>query len=472
MSTSMSPSPPLLSKTSRRRLLQMLGVGGGGFLLPSLRPRDARAAEAPQRFVLFYSYHGTLPQLWSPKAGTERDFELGELLAPLAPYKKDLVLLDGLDMKSWDVQKWSNPGNAHQQGQNHSLAAIDPVNADLAGGPTIDQVIAKGLSTRTALPSLEIGVNDRGGSFPSYHDISHPDRGQKLPSEADPRRVWKAVFDGYAPPSAGAPAPPAAPDARKRRGKSVLDYVRAEIAAVNPRLSGEDRKKLAAHQSTIADLERKLGLGEAGAAPAVAGAGCRSLPVADLGIPAAGSLGGKFWECLDAQIRIVQMAFACDRTRVVSVNVDELGDSVSGYVGGAFGTADLHDLAHKTSPRDGTLRNDPMAIEMMKKYHLAYATAFARLVKGLADMPDVDGKRLLDNTVVLWAGEVAEGNHDVHDLKWLLAGSAGGKIGTGRWLKCKNASHADLFVSLANVMGVGLTTFGNPATCTGKLAGI
>ncbi len=458
-------SPATLSAVGRRTLLQALGLGGG-MLLPSLRPRRAAAAAAPCRFVLLYTYHGTLPQLWTPKGGTETEFELGELLAPVTAYKKDLVLQDGLDMKSWDVRNWGNPGNAHQQGQNHSLAAIDPVNADLAGGPTIDQVIAKGIDAKTRLPSLELGINDQGGNFPSYHNIAHTARGQKLPSEADPRKVWNRVWKDFAPAAAPAAAPEL--DRARARDKSVLDHVAGEIAAVAPRLGAEDRRKLDAHASTLRDLERRLGDGGA----AQTAKGCAALPQTALGVPTTGSLGGKFWEIADAQIRTLQMAFACDATRVVSVNVDELANRVSGYEGGAFGTIDAHDLAHKTSPLNGSLRGNAAAIEMMKKYHLVYANVFARIVKALADMPDVDGKRLLDNSVVLWAGEIAEGGHNVHNLKWVLAGGAGGAIRTGRWLKCKNAPHSNLFVSLANAVGVKIATFGNPATCTGPLAGL
>jgi hypothetical protein len=102
---------------------------------------------------------------------------------------------------------------------------------------------------------------------------------------------------------------------------------------------------------------------------------------------------------------------------------------------------------------------------------------FTKLLDALANMPDVDGRRLLDNTVVLWAGELALGSHDLHNCHWLLAGSAGGAIRTGRWLKfgangAKRPPHSNLMVSLANAMGLPITTFGNPAACTGPLAGL
>lgn len=134
------------------------------------------------------------------------------------------------------------------------------------------------------------------------------------------------------------------------------------------------------------------------------------------------------------------------------------------------------DLIHKTSPDNGALRTNPDAVDVIRKYHRVYAGVFAKLLDALAGMPDSDGKRVLDDTVVLWAGEIALGSHDLHDCHWLLAGGAGGAIRTGRWLRfgangAKRPPH-NLMVSLANAMGVNITTFGNPAACTGPLAGL
>ena len=61
----------------------------------------------------------------------------------------------------------------------------------------------------------------------------------------------------------------------------------------------------------------------------------------------------------------------------------------------------------------------------------------------------------------------------------------GGAVKTGRYVRYPRAkdmnlwptystgpAHNDLFVSLANLMGVQTSTFGNPAVCKGPLAGL
>ena len=46
----------------------------------------------------------------------------------------------------------------------------------------------------------------------------------------------------------------------------------------------------------------------------------------------------------------------------------------------------------------------------------------------------------------------------------LLAGSAGGKINTGRHVKYNNAAQADLFIALLNILNVPARTFGTAGT--------
>lgn len=75
----------MITSFQRRSILRALGIAGGSFVLPSLMPRTAKAATVPKRFLWFWSTHGTLAPFWLPKAGTESDFALNDLLTPLEP---------------------------------------------------------------------------------------------------------------------------------------------------------------------------------------------------------------------------------------------------------------------------------------------------------------------------------------------------------------------------------------------------
>ena len=56
------------------------------------------------------------------------------------------------------------------------------------------------------------------------------------------------------------------------------------------------------------------------------------------------------------------------------------------------------------------------------------------------------------------------------DVPFVLTG--GGVFTPGRYLRTGGASHARLLVSICQAMGLSTTTFGNPQTGTGPLAGL
>jgi hypothetical protein len=59
--------------------------------------------------------------------------------------------------------------------------------------------------------------------------------------------------------------------------------------------------------------------------------------------------------------------------------------------------------------------------------------------------------------------------HAVDDMPFLLAGGGGGLEGN-RLLDFKGSSHNDLLVSIANLFGEPVTSFGDPQYCTGPLS--
>src|SRR5688500_19692255 len=89
------------SPLSRRALLR--GAGGVAISLPFLEamaPRKASAAgPAKKKLYTFLNENGVVPGAWFPTGG-EKDFKLGPLLEPLAPYRDSLIIPDGLDNKA------------------------------------------------------------------------------------------------------------------------------------------------------------------------------------------------------------------------------------------------------------------------------------------------------------------------------------------------------------------------------------
>jgi hypothetical protein len=82
------------------------------------------------------------------------------------------------------------------------------------------------------------------------------------------------------------------------------------------------------------------------------------------------------------------------------------------------------------------------------------------------------GRSLLDSSVALFLNNMAEGNHSFTAVPAFLAGSAGGYFKTGRALKTAGGFHQPLLVSVANAVGVPLTSFGDPEYNSGEMPGL
>ena len=99
---------------------------------------------------------------------------------------------------------------------------------------------------------------------------------------------------------------------------------------------------------------------------------------------------------------LIGAAFACDVTRVVSLSLGEMPTSDFGY---AYLTDDVHKgLAHEIYTHE--VKHQAMTDYLVKHTHQV-----ARLVDLLVSLPDTDGKSIMDNTLILWGSELADGWH-------------------------------------------------------------
>jgi len=444
----------------RRKLLAALGLGTSAALLRGA-PSPARAAapEIPRRLVFFYTQQGTLRNLWSP-TGTETDFSLGELhQASLDPFKKSLLFLDGLDMHSNEVDP-TPPGNAHYAGTTHALTGVNRQSATLPSAYSIDQYIAGEINKAaplTKVPSLELAVRDV--SFGEWA-VSFGQTGAPIPFETDPGKAYDRVFGDFVKPDDSAARALAAQD------DAVLAWAAGEFDATTPKLGTADRSRLGAHADALRDLQARLKLTPT--------ASC-SQPTREGQSTYTGKWNdaSAYPDIADMHLRLAAASLACDRTRVVTIALPELPASLVDYTPGALGASDLHDLVHKTA-ENGMLKDDPNAMLPIKRYHQLHAKQFATLLGLLQALPEADGGTLLDHTLVLWCGQLGSGSHDLTHLPWILAGGGGGFVKSGRYVKYdrpdnKGPSHNDLFVSLANYMGLATTSFGNSALSKGPL---
>lgn len=504
----------------RRHLLELIAMGGASALAGArFRSRLAHAAGAsiPKRLVFFYTAQGALKQFnhdgtikpqWIPTVVgapdalalktpfTTRDFALGDMHLPLAAWQRQILLLDGLDMISADVDT-SPSADAHTNGQTHALVGASRQSSRLAGGISIDQLIARGINSPapvTRLQSLEVAIDStQGGATGPLFAAA----GQPVPIVGNAAAIYARMFpDGAGARNTGSktgsktgsnpgtmPGGAAAQPAtavQLAQQRSVLDFAANDFSMLAGRLGKRDADRLDAHAAAIRDLERRLALS--------ARLGC---PTPDpISTASASSAGTAAAYAANAEVilRLVQAALACDLTRVVTLCVNQAPNELFGYRPGMSGTADFHDMVHKTNgiPAAGRtvprLGDDPHAMRTVKDYHAYNAGLFARCLDLLRSIPESDGSTLLDHAAVVWCGDIAGGDHSLDHVPYLIGGGLGGSITPGRYVRLPRRAnnkkwpsysdgipHNNLFVSLANAMGVEIQTFGNPKVCSGPL---
>ncbi len=439
---------------SRRSMLR--GTAGVALGLPFLEIMDSRAgggAPDPTRLVVFFTNNGTVHENWTP-TGTETDFTLGPILQPLAPFQDRLVVLSGIDQES----SYHGPGSGdpHMPGMAHLLTGTEMVSTGpgeydkLGGGISVDQYIAQQLAPPTKFSSLGFGVQARQYSSSAWNGLSYSGPAEVVDPEDDPLAAFERIFGDQL----GDQGELAILRAKRH---SVLDAVKADLDELHGMLGAADRQRLEQHTDSIREVEQIIDT------TTDVGGNC-VLPEAPSAIQGSLYAHDLAPQLMRAQIELLVMSLACDLTRVATLQWREAlgGDSTFVFLGH---DETHHDISHKGG-------GDPVGRQQMTEINTWFADQLAYML-GLMDAVDEQAGTLLDNTVVLWANELARGNaHDRRDMPFVLAGSAGGAFQTGRWLQYSGAYHNDLLVSLCRSMGVDTNTFGNPAYCTGPLSGL
>lgn len=448
-------------RLSRRTLLRGAGVSLALPWLEAMTPLGRKAyAAPPKRFVVFFSPNGTITDAWA-STGTETAFTLGRILKPVEAHQADLVVLDGVD----NVAATKGPGDDHMRGMGCMLTGTELLPgttmggggtpSGLAGGISVDQEIVAQTKPMTKFPSIELGVlAGSQGTVWGYSNYRGPDT--PLPPENNPKAVFTRIFNDVAIGGDDSAALKAQADR-----KSVLDAIMENYRLVAPKLGTADRQKVDAHFTSISELEKRLA---GGGVATAAGTGCVR--------PAVPTLDGKgndnFPAIGKAQMDLLVMALACDLTRVATLQwSNSVGGTRFSWLNPPLARGH-HDLSHDP---DSNLDSK----EQLIRINEWYAAQFAYLLAAMKQVKEENGT-LLDNTLVLWCNELQRGNAHSHpDMPFLLAGRAGGRLRTGRFLqypKAMNVPHNNLLVSILNAFDIPATTFGNKAYCTGPLANL
>jgi hypothetical protein len=452
-------------RLNRRTLLR--GAGSIAIALPWLEameePRQAHAQSTgdARRFITVYTPGGTVLDRYWP-TGTETDFTLTPILAPLAPMRDRLLVLQGIDMKS------ATP-TIHESGIVGWLTGSEQGEGGrYPNAPSIDQVIAQRISAGIK-PRTSVQLAVRWATGKSHGRLSPINAANfeaaaphaPIPPTLDPQAIFTDWF--------GTLDPDTANDATARilRKQSILDYVGRRYENLSQRLGTADRQKLEQHLTKIRELEHAL---ENGISTTSICEVPEHVDTSDYN-PTSGLNSSDDGSVRDAStdtaipavgrfmMDMLVMALACDLTSVASF---QWTDTEAKHTFPWLGLTQHHHYYQ----HDGGFR--PNECEQICTW---YSEQHLYLLQALADV-DMGDHSLLDESVVFFGSELSDPpSHRKDNMPFLLAGGGGGLRG-GRHLRFNGVSHNDLLVSILNLFGDERQTFGDPWHCTGPLGNL
>jgi hypothetical protein len=405
-------------------------------MVPAATPMRQTAAKARTRFGAIYYPHGATMDKWTP-AGDGSDFEFSEILEPLKPFRDRINVISDLS----HPQAYGG-GSATS---NHTRSAAAYLSgAQAKSGPqaylgiTADQVAAQKIGQDTAMPSLELGIEDPSlscgdGLSCAYRDtISWQGPTSPLPMQNNPQVVFERLF--------GDGSTDSLRRARREQSLSLLDSVMGDVNSLNKKIPASDRSRVEQYLNDLREIERRI---------EKAGAQVSS----DLNVPAAPTGVPKdFEEHIKLMFDLWVLAWQADLTRVTTLLMaKELSN-------GVYPKSGIRDAFHILS-HHSNLRENMDKFAVLNRYHV---TVFTYLLNKLKATPDGDGN-LLDHSIVMYGSAMSDANQHNHaPLPIILAGAASGKLKGGRHLRNpKDTTMSNLLLAILDKLGVQRESFGD-----------
>jgi hypothetical protein len=434
-----------IRSTSRRHFLRGMGVALALPWMESLsfvgRGLTAAKAEGPPlRLGIVFFSNGVEPEHWWAK-GAGAAMELGPGLQPMMPYREDMVFVRGLYSQA--ALASTSPHLGRMNVLSGAPVSLDP--NEIRVGTSMDQVIARAIGDRTAIPSLVLGIEpnelrlEDGLSMIYGSSVSWVSPSKPATKEIYPARAFdRLVGDGTG----------------RALDRSILDAVRQDSQSLRPRISRHDNVKLTEYFESIRDIEKRI---ERASREERIEGWWPTLAAPDMPRPK-NELPQNVPDHMKLMLDLIVLAFQMDRTRVATVMLNnDLSQMNFRFLDGVQGALHL-DLTHNGRAAD----KEAMYLKT-NQYHIAQ---FAYLTQRMKEISEGE-TTLLDSSILMLASSLFDGDaHSANQLPILLTGKGGGSLQTGRILDYlergdEHRKVCSLHLSLMDRMGVKLDRFGD-----------
>ena len=445
------------ARIPRRSFLGALG--GAAAALPFLRSFEVSAdAPAQTKLLIIGGPNGQLVGPnggnpgggyagWRPAglAGTDSPLpaSLPDVLSPLDAHVDRLLFLEG-------VAGLPTQGGHTQSASLLTGRLLRPTpggddNDFVGSGISIDEHLANELDTRVLRTAFKIE-----GFAPGESRWMFDADGNPLYPDQNPVDAYERVF--------GEGLDTSAAQALLARRTSVLDVAARDLQALRSRVPSADRARLDAHLEAVFELEQDL--------VETASLQCAT-PAVPADYPALDD--ESFPRVVADHTEIVVQALSCGWGRIATL---QLGNFGGGYVPnwpdlGIETTYKCHSIAHAFQGIDGAGSeglSQATAVGLGLQLERIFSRVVADVLDRLAEVPDIDGRPMLDNTLVLVVRPHGI-NHDDNHLLWMVAGGDGVNVRGGRFLQVGDGESNkrlfnDVLVGVGRSMGVAMDAFG------------
>jgi hypothetical protein len=424
---------------SRRTLLRGAGVSIAlpflDAMLPAQTPIRGSAAAPPSRFSFIYIPHGMIMDEFTP-ATDGKNFEITNILTPLAPFKERLTVVSGMEA----APAGGGSAGDHMRSASAYLSG-NPPRKNAGSNPylatTVDQVIAQKIGRDTPLPSLEVRIEDADGvtcdddySCVYLNTISWAAPDKPLPMERNPLIVMERLF--------GDGSTPEERVKHRKENTSILDSITNEAAHLRSVIGPGDRSRVDQYLDDIREVERRLQASIKSTADV-------DLPDAPAGLPQSWDEHAKVMHDLQA------LAFIAGMTRVSTFMYSK--DKINRTFPESGIKSGFHSASH-TSGQEAAKKE----FAQMNRYHI---DVLAYFIKKLQATPDGDGT-LLDHSMVMFGSTMSNGDiHDHSPLPVVLVGGASGRLKGGHLRNPPHTPLSNLLLTVLHKAGIEKESFGD-----------
>jgi hypothetical protein len=366
----------------------------------------AKSAAIDTRFLLWFNGNGIPERYWIPRE-TGANYELTACLEPLGRVRDYVHVLSGVDNVA---AKLNGQGGGHF-GALCGLMTGTAYTGRGAAGPSIDQILAAKIGTKTRFRSLQVGVAQESHGENVHRNMSWAGYERALPSEMIPQNLFDRLFgvkdEGWI-----------------NRKKSVLDLVTEDVNKLQPVLGAADRQRLDQHLTSVRDLERAIA-----SLPPDYGKNIKEPEdITDL---------TDYPRIAKIQSDLIIHAFASGQTRVASYMLTKC-QSLTRFPWLGHSDNRHHDYTHTNA---GT----PKQQRIMRDICRWHVEEFAYMLEGMKAVPEGDGN-LLDHSACVFVHEHAEA--DDHKCNGQAMLVAGGGLKGGTHTKTHNGI-GDVYLTIA-----------------------